>query len=139
VIWPRCPIFWWPEQTGTGKSVCINSIITTLLYQNSPEELKFIMIDPKRVELSLYNGIPHLLSGVVVENGKVINVLRWAVSEMERRYRILQDAGSRDILSYQGQVKQGHKKRYTDPESGEVTEENLENLPYIVIIIDELG
>lgn len=125
--------------TGTGKSVCINSVITSLLYQNSPDDLKFIMVDPKRVELSLYNGIPHLLTGVVVENGKVINALRWAVGEMERRYRLLQDAGSRDILSYQQKVKEGKKKKHTDSETGEVTEENLENLPYIVIIIDELA
>lgn len=125
--------------TGTGKSVCVNSVITTLLYQNSPEDLKFILVDPKRVELSLYNGIPHLLSGVIVENGKVINALRWAVGEMERRYRLLQDAGSRDIVSYQEKVKLGKKKKHTDPESGEITETEMENLPYIVIVIDELA
>ena len=125
--------------TGTGKSVSINSVITTLLYQNSPDDLKFIMVDPKRVELSLYNDIPHLLTGVVVENGKVVNALRWAVSEMERRYRLLQDAGSRDIASYQEKVHQGKKRKYTDPETKETHEENLENLPFIVIIIDELA
>lgn len=125
--------------TGTGKSVCINSIITALLYQNSPQDLKFIMVDPKRVELSLYNGIPHLLTGVVVENGKVINALRWAVGEMERRYRLLQDAGSRDIVSYQEKVRSKAKKKYRDPETGETTETDLESLPYIVIIIDELA
>lgn len=125
--------------TGTGKSVSINTIITTLLYQNSPEELRFIMVDPKRVELSLYNGIPHLLSGVVVENGKVINALKWAVGEMERRYRLLQDVGSRDISSYQEKVHGGKKRKFTDPQTGEVSEQNLENLPYIVIIIDELA
>ncbi|MFZ5982178.1 MAG: DNA translocase FtsK 4TM domain-containing protein, partial [Patescibacteria group bacterium] len=86
--------------TGTGKSVCVNSIITSLLYQNSPRDLKFIMVDPKRVELSLYNGIPHLLSEVIVENGKVVSALKWAVGEMERRYRLLQDTGSRDLNSY---------------------------------------
>jgi S-DNA-T family DNA segregation ATPase FtsK/SpoIIIE len=125
--------------TGTGKSVCINSVITTLLYENSPDDLKFIMVDPKRVELSLYNGIPHLLTGVIVENGKVINALKWAVGEMERRYRLLQDAGSRDIMSYQEKSHAGKKKKITDPESGEVHEEVLENLPYIVIVIDELA
>lgn len=125
--------------TGTGKSVSINSIITTLLYQNSPEDLKLIMVDPKRVELSLYNNIPHLLSGVIVENGKVINALRWAVGEMERRYRLLQDVGSRDITSYQEKARAGKKKKYIDSESGESQEKSLENLPYIVIIIDELA
>ena len=125
--------------TGTGKSVSINSIITTLLYQNSPEDLKFIMVDPKRVELSIYNGIPHLLTDVVVENGKVINVLKWAVGEMERRYRLLQDTGSRDISSYGEKMRTGHKIKHTDPETNKTVEEDLKNLPYIVIVIDELA
>jgi len=125
--------------TGTGKSVCINSIITSLLYQNTADDLKFIMVDPKRVELSLYNKIPHLKADVVVDNAKVVNALKWAVGEMERRYRLLQDAGSRDISSYKEQMKSGKTKNFTDPETGEVTEEDLENLPYIVIIIDELA
>ncbi len=125
--------------TGTGKSVCVNSIITSLLYQNSPNDLKFIMVDPKRVELSLYNGIPHLLSDVIVDNGKVVNALRWAVSEMEKRYRLLQDVGSRDIVSYREKVEKGEKRKLTDQETGEVIEEPLDNLPYIVIVIDELA
>lgn len=125
--------------TGTGKSVGINSIITALLYQNSPKDLKMIMVDPKRVELSLYNGIPHLLSDVIVENGKVISALRWAVGEMERRYRQLQDTGSRDITSYNEKVVSEKTKKITNPETGEVFEEELEKLPYIVIIIDELA
>lgn len=125
--------------TGTGKSVCVNSIITTLLYQNSPEDLKFIMVDPKRVELTLYNGIPHLLTDVIVENNKAINVLRWAVGEMTRRYKILQEAGSRDIISYKESQKNGEKKKYIDPDTGETIEEDRENIPYIVILIDELA
>lgn len=126
--------------TGTGKSVGINSIITTLLYQNSPKDLKFIMVDPKRVELSLYNGIPHLLSdNVIVEKGKVVSALKWAVGEMERRYRLLQDTGSRNIGSYNEKIGRGEKKKITDPETGEIIEEELEKLPYIVIIIDELS
>lgn len=125
--------------TGTGKSVCINTIIASLLYQNSPEDLKFIMIDPKRVELSLYNGIPHLLTDVVVENAKVVNALKWAVGEMERRYKILQETGSRDLSSYKEKLKLGHKIKHTDPESGEIVEEDLKILPYIVIVIDELS
>ncbi|MDO9231569.1 MAG: DNA translocase FtsK [bacterium] len=125
--------------TGTGKSVSINSVITTLLYQNSPEDLKFIMVDPKRVELSLYNGIPHLLTEVVVENSKVVNALKWAVGEMERRYRMLQDAGSRDISSYREKLKSGYKIKHTNPETNETSEEELKALPYIVIVIDELA
>lgn len=125
--------------TGTGKSVCINSIIMMLLYQNSPEDLKFIMIDPKRVELSLYNGIPHLLTDVVVENAKVINTLRWAVSEMEKRYKLFQEVGARDIISYREKIKNGEKRKLIDAETGEVSEEDLKNIPYIVIVIDELA
>lgn len=125
--------------TGTGKSVCLNSIITTLLYQNSSEDLKFIMIDPKRVELSLYNGIPHLLSGVVVENSKAINALKWTVGEMERRYKLFQDTASRDIDSYKEKLRAGKKRRCANAETGEISEEEMENLPYIVIVIDELA
>lgn len=125
--------------TGTGKSVCINSVITTLLYQNSPADLKFIMVDPKRVELSLYNEIPHLLTPVVVENGKVVNALKWAVGEMERRYRVLQEMGARDILSYKTSLKTVKKIKFKDPETGEMKEKDAESMPYIVIIIDELA
>ncbi len=125
--------------TGTGKSVCVNSVITALLYQNSPNDLKFIMVDPKRVELSLYNGIPHLLSDVIVDNGKVVNALRWAVGEMEKRYRLFQAVGSRDIASYREKIEKGEKRKYKDNETGEIIEEELESLPYIVIIIDELA
>ncbi|MDR3559408.1 MAG: DNA translocase FtsK, partial [Candidatus Pacebacteria bacterium] len=125
--------------TGTGKSVAINSVIVALLYQNSPEDLKFIMVDPKRVELSLYNGIPHLLTDVIVENGKVVNTLRWAVSEMERRYRLLQDSGSRDLESYREKRQRGEMIRRVDPETNETSEEELKDLPYIVIVIDELA
>ena len=125
--------------TGTGKSVCINSVITTLLYQNSPEDLKFIMVDPKRVELSLYSGIPHLLSPVITENGKVINALKWVVGEMERRYRLLQDMKSQNIDSYNEKRNKGQKRKYTDSENGSSIEEPMEKLPYIVVVIDELA
>ena len=125
--------------TGTGKSVGINSIITALLYQNSPKDLKMIMVDPKRVELSLYNGIPHLLSDVIVDNAKVVNALKWAVGEMERRYRQLQDAGSRDIASYNEKVAVEKIKEVMDEETGEITEIELKKLPYIVIVVDELA
>ncbi|MCX6761597.1 MAG: DNA translocase FtsK 4TM domain-containing protein [Candidatus Moranbacteria bacterium] len=125
--------------TGTGKSVCVNSIIMMLLYQNSPEELKFIMVDPKRVELSLYNGIAHLLTPVIVENAKVINTLRWAVSEMEKRYKLFQEVGVRDIISYKEKIKSGEKRKLIDAETGEVSEEDLKNIPYIVIVVDELA
>ncbi len=125
--------------TGTGKSVCVNAIITMLLYQNSPDELKFIMVDPKRVELSLYNGIAHLLTPVIVENAKVVNTLKWAVGEMEKRYKLFQEAGVRDIISFKEKIKRGEKRKLVDAETGEVSEEDYMNIPYIVVVIDELA
>ena len=110
--------------TGSGKSVAINSMIINLLYQHSPEILRFIMIDPKRVELTLYNGIPHLLTPVIVEHKKVVSSLRWAVSEMERRYETLSQAGVRDIQSYNVHVN---------------TSKDKDLMPYIVIVVDELA
>ncbi len=126
--------------TGTGKSVCINTLITTLLYQNSPDDLKLILIDPKRVELTAFNGIPHLLTPTVVDNGKVANSLKWAIGQMESRYKLLQGAGSRDIFSYNTKIKEGQKREIVDEETGEVIgEEEVKRLPFIVIIIDELA
>ncbi len=125
--------------TGAGKSVAINCILLSLLYKNSPDELKLILVDPKRVELSLYGGIPHLLSDVIVENGKVINALKWAISEMERRYKLLQENGVRDIESYRQRQKDGEKHTFIDSKTGNEVIQDMENLPAIVIIIDELS
>lgn len=125
--------------TGTGKSVCVNTILLSLLYQNSPDDLRLVLIDPKRVELSLYNGIPHLLSETIVENGKALNAFKWAINEMERRYRFFQDTGSRDLESYNQRAENGQKRKYVDKESGEVVEERMDRMPYIVIVIDELA
>jgi len=126
--------------TGTGKSISINSIIVTLLYQNSPDDLKLILIDPKRVELTAFNGIPHLLTPTVVDNGKVANALKWSISEMERRYKILQEGGSRDIFSFNSKIKEGQTKKIVEEETGEVVgEEEVKRLPFLVIIIDELA
>lgn len=105
--------------TGTGKSVAINSLFISLLYRNTPQDIKFIVVDPKRVELSSYNGIPHLLTPAIVEPDKAVNALKWAVAEMERRYKLLADAGNRNISDYNA--------------STELP------LPYIVIIVDELA
>ncbi|MDI6778237.1 MAG: DNA translocase FtsK 4TM domain-containing protein [Patescibacteria group bacterium] len=126
--------------TGTGKSVCINTLITSLLYQNSPDDLKLILIDPKRVELTAFNGIPHLLTPTVVDNGKVANSLKWAIGQMEARYKLLQGAGSRDIFSYNSKIKEGRMKNIIDEETGEIIgEEEVKKMPFIVIIIDELA
>lgn len=86
--------------TGSGKSILVHSLITSLLYKNSPATLRLVLIDPKRVELSMYDGIPHLITPVITENKKALGVLKWAIQEMERRYELLQRAGCRDIASY---------------------------------------
>ncbi|MBR7178660.1 MAG: DNA translocase FtsK [Oscillospiraceae bacterium] len=111
--------------TGSGKSVCMNSIIISLLYKASPEDVKLIMVDPKMVELGIYNGIPHLLIPVVTDPKKAAGSLQWAVTEMMRRYRSMSDAGVRDLESYNSMI-----------EGGEVEGEKL---PQVVVIIDELA
>ncbi|HPN55132.1 MAG TPA: DNA translocase FtsK 4TM domain-containing protein [Candidatus Moranbacteria bacterium] len=125
--------------TGSGKSVCINTILLSLLYQNSPADLKLILVDPKRVELTPYNGIPHLLSDVIVENGKVLSALRWAIGEMERRYKLLQDVGSKDITSFNIKAERKETYQRLNEGSGEFIEESIKKIPYIVIVIDELA
>lgn len=121
--------------TGSGKSVTIHAIIASLLYRNSPENLKFIMIDPKRVELTMYNKIPHLLTPVITDAKKSILALKWAGKEMSRRYDVLQSHSARDIDSYHKNVlKPALEKRAAGQDL-----ELPETMPYIVIIIDELA
>jgi S-DNA-T family DNA segregation ATPase FtsK/SpoIIIE len=117
--------------TGSGKSVAIHALITSLLYRNGPNQLRFIMIDPKRVELTAYNGIPHLLTPVITDPKKTIFSLKWAAKEMERRYNILEAEHVRDIGSYHDTIYEPAKKR-----GGA---DLPEALPYIVIVIDELA
>ncbi|HUX81042.1 MAG TPA: DNA translocase FtsK, partial [Candidatus Paceibacterota bacterium] len=117
--------------TGSGKSVAIHALITSLLYRNGPNQLRFIMIDPKRVELTAYNGIPHLLTPVITDPKKTIFALKWAAKEMERRYNILEAEQVRDIESYHTTIFEPAKKRGV--------KEMPEALPYIVIVIDELA
>ena len=105
--------------TGSGKSVCLNAILLSLLYQNSPDELKLILVDPKRVEMTVYNGIPHLLTPVVNEIDKIINALRWVVGEMDRRFQLLSQTGHRNIQAY--------------------NQDNGDIMPYLVVAIDELA
>ena len=126
--------------TGAGKSVTIHNLIISLLYRNSPDQLRFILVDPKRVELTLYNKIPHLLTPVITDAKKAIRALSWAVKEMERRYDILEAEQVQNITSYHKNVYQVAKKEWE--KQGKVAEEliNLpEALPYIVIILDELN
>lgn len=115
--------------TGSGKSVTIHSIINSLLFRNGPEDMKFILVDPKRVELTLYNKIPHLLTPVITDPKKTILALKWAAKEMDRRYDILQSESVQNIESYNENVYEKSKKKG----------EEAEKLPYIVIIVDELA
>lgn len=128
--------------TGAGKSVTIHAIVNSLLFRNPPEQMRFIMIDPKRVELTLYNGIHHLLTPVITDAKKAILTLKWAAKEMERRYNVLEQESVRDIFSYhkllaERDEKKGERRKNQEDE-GEETEAP-ERMPYIVIIIDELA
>jgi len=105
--------------TGSGKSVCLNTLIMSLLYANGPDDLKLIMVDPKRVELQIYNGIPHLVTPVITDVDKTVNSLKWALREMDRRFDVLSKFGARDIESYNSRTQ--------------------DKLPYIVIVVDELA
>lgn len=111
--------------TGTGKSVCINSLLLSMLYKHSPEVLKLILVDPKRVELTLYNGVPHLITPVITDNKKVLGALKWAVNEMDKRYDLLSKSGSKDVFSYNAKITE---RRSDEP-----------IMPFIVIVIDELA
>jgi S-DNA-T family DNA segregation ATPase FtsK/SpoIIIE len=125
--------------TGSGKSVTIHSMITSLLYRNGPDDLKFILIDPKRVELTLYNNIPHLLTPVITDAKKTILALKWAAKEMDRRYDILEAESVRDVESYHANVFGKNPKKIKTNSEGIETEINADRLPYIIIVIDELA
>ena len=115
--------------TGTGKSVALNAMICSLLYKATPDQAKFIMIDPKRIELAAYDGIPHLITPVVMDVKKATNALFWAVREMERRYELLSAKQARNIKLYNQKIDKEIKEEGKDPQ----------RLPYIVIVIDELA
>jgi S-DNA-T family DNA segregation ATPase FtsK/SpoIIIE len=138
--------------TGSGKSVGVNAMILSLLYRYGPDQCRFIMIDPKMLELSIYDGIPHLLSPVVTDPKKAVSALRWAVREMERRYKKMSKVGVRNVGGYNAMaaqaVKKGKKAKRTvqtgyDRETGkpiyETEELDLEHLPFIVVVIDEMA
>lgn len=138
--------------TGSGKSVAVNTMILSLLYRLSPEKCRFIMIDPKMLELSVYDNIPHLLSPVVTEPGKAVVALKWTVAEMENRYRAMSKLGVRNIEGYNDRLREARKKGETimqkvqtgfNPETGEATYEDrpmdLTELPFIVVVVDEFA
>jgi len=129
--------------TGSGKSVCINALILSLVYKSTPEDVRLIMVDPKFLELSVYDGIPHLLAPVVTDMNKAANALRWCITEMDRRFRIMAEVGVRNIGGYNKKIEAANKAG--EPildKSVEQDEENpvcLEKAPYIVVIVDELA
>lgn len=128
--------------TGTGKSVCLNAIIISLLYQATPDEIRLLLIDPKRIELTAYEGIPHLLHPVVTDAKKANIGLKWAVAEMERRYELLSLKGVRSIERYNQMVLKAKKSKprlQTPPPTGESEEAEEQTLPYLIVIIDELA
>ncbi len=119
--------------TGAGKSSCINSLITSVLMRSTPDQVRMILVDPKRVELGQYNGLPHLLTQVVVNPRKAANALDWAVHEMERRYDLLAEVGVRDITGYNAAVDRGDLK----PDPG--SDATYPRLPFILVVVDELN
>ncbi len=119
--------------TGTGKTICLNSIILNLLYRNSPEIMRLILIDPKRVEFPIYQGIPHLLSDVIFDSQKTVNALKWLVKEMERRFEVLAGAKARDINGYNRDILANREAKNNNGA------EDREIMPYIVVVIDELA
>jgi DNA segregation ATPase FtsK/SpoIIIE, S-DNA-T family len=114
--------------TGAGKSSCINSLVTSLLVRTTPDDVRLIMVDPKRVELGQYNGVPHLLTRVITNPKKANDALKWAVAEMDRRYDLLADAKVRDIDGYREKL-----------DAGGLDSEQFDRFPYIVVLVDELN
>jgi S-DNA-T family DNA segregation ATPase FtsK/SpoIIIE len=126
-------------QTGSGKSVMINTLLSSLLYRNSPSEMKLILVDPKQVEMAPYEDIPHLITPVINEPEKTISALKWAVNEMERRYKLLAEHKVRDIKTYNSLVQTGKTKIVVQDELGHDQQHESGAMPYIVIVIDELA
>jgi S-DNA-T family DNA segregation ATPase FtsK/SpoIIIE len=137
------PIFLIAGTTGSGKSVSLNAMICSILFKSPPDDVKFLMIDPKRLELSAYEGIPHLLHPVVVDPKKASQVLKWAVEEMERRYKVIVEVGVKNIESFNKIIEKTPKAKIAPPaDTGEAVETDRVSptkLPYIIIVIDELA
>ncbi len=133
--------------TGSGKSVCVNALILSLLYKSSPEQVRLIMVDPKFLELSVYDGIPHLLAPVVTDMSKAANALRWCIVEMDQRFRLIASTGARNISGYNKRIialeKAGQPMldptAADDPNDPDAAPRMLTTLPYIVVIVDELA
>lgn len=132
--------------TGSGKSVGVNAMILSMLYKAQPEDVRFIMIDPKMLELSVYEGIPHLLTEVVTDMKDAANALRWSVNEMERRYKLMSALGVRNLAGYNEKIAEAARmgRPIPDPywkpgDSMDAVHPVLEKLPYIVVLVDEFA
>ena len=126
--------------TGTGKTIALNNIILSLIYRNPPSNLRFILVDPKRVEFPVYNDLPHLLTPVILDAQRALNALKWLVKEMERRFQVLAAVRTKDIASYHAVWQQKVASSTTRKGGGKKGEEDeIEQMPYIVVIIDELA
>lgn len=127
--------------TNTGKSVCINSVLTSILFRSTPDEVRLMLIDPKMVELHFYNDLPHLICPVVTDKAKVPGALAWLVGEMERRYKLLSKAGAKNILAFNGKVERNEIRPETivPTDSDDTEPVIIKKIPYILIVIDELA
>ena len=125
--------------TGAGKSSCLNSLLTSILMRSTPDQVRMILVDPKRVEMGQYDRLPHLLTQVVTNPKKAANALAWAVKEMERRYDLLAEVGFRDITGYNAAVDQGDLSAETDARPATVGSASIPRLPFILVVIDELA
>jgi len=126
-------------QTGAGKSVMINTLLMSLLYHNSPSEMKLILVDPKQVEMTAYDNIPHLLTPIITEPDKTISALKWAVNEMQRRYSLLAEHKVKDIKSYNQKIQSAGTRITVNDEYGIPQEHENGAMPYIIIVVDELS
>src|SRR5690606_34708515 len=128
--------------TGSGKSVGINAMILSLVYKSEPKDVRMILIDPKMLELSIYEGIPHLLAPVVTDMSKAGNALHWCVGEMEKRYKLMSALGVRNLAGYNAKIAEAKKANEPIGNPFSLTPESpepLEHMPYIVVVIDELA
>lgn len=126
-------------QTNSGKSVMINTLLCSLLYRNSPSQMKLILVDPKQVEMARYQDIPHLLTPIITDPEKTVSALKWAVNEMERRYKLLAEVGELNITDYNEGLRSSRKKITVQDEDGHDQQAEDGSMPYIVIIIDEMA
>jgi S-DNA-T family DNA segregation ATPase FtsK/SpoIIIE len=144
--WRRCRTCSSPGATGAGKSVCVNTIITSLVYRHTPATLRFLMVDPKMVELSVYNDLPHMRHKVITDSKDAASVLKWAIMEMEERYALLAENGCRNLQDFNRRVRQ-HAQGEGPPLKAKVpsdtgflyNEYTKGELPYVVVVIDEMA